>query len=212
MSPIGGSDRHISCSTKSVAPSLSHAMVGDGLMLLGNFPTFKNILYFIVAGYTVTSNGWFKEEKVIHFETKYLSPVQSNPNPPEKEICVSKAVHFKREFMFPIQLRIVNPISLRSPWFHEIHEVHVAAHKFSYGLTLQITSMDIFHLQCCWSPSPPCSSVSTWPPWSGPRKKLNHLQCFPKVTMMQIAQERDYNVGLDSNEWTREKQLSHIIS
>ena len=122
MSPIGGSDRHISCSTKSVAPSLSHAMVGDGLMLLGNFSIFKNILNFIVAGYTVTSNGWFKEEKVIHFETKYLSPVQSNPDPPEKEVCVSKAVHFKREFMFPIQLRIVNPISLRSPWFHEIHE------------------------------------------------------------------------------------------
>ena len=183
MSPIGGSDRHISCSTKSVAPSLSHAMVGDGLMLLGNFPTFKNILYFIVTGYNVTSNGWFKEEKVIHFETKYLSPVQSNPDPPEKEVCVSKAVHFKREFMFPIQL--------------------------THSLTLQITSLDIFHLQCCWSPSPPCSSVSTWPPWSGPRKKLNLLQCFPKVTMMLNALEHDYcdyDGGLDSNEWTREKE------
>ena len=119
LSPIGGSDRHISCSTKSVAPSLSHAMVGDGLMLLGNyFPTFKNILYFIVTGYNVTSNGWFKEEKVIHFETKYLSPVQSNPNPTEKEVCVSKAVYFKKEFMFPIQLTNVNPKSAipRNPW------------------------------------------------------------------------------------------------
>ena len=99
-------------------------------------------------------------------------------------------------------------MSIRSPRFHEIHEVHGAAYKFSYVLTLQITSMDIFHLQCCWSPSPPCSSVSTWPPWSGPRKKLNLLQCFPKVTMMLIAQEHDYcddDGGLDSNEWSRKK-------
>ena len=35
LSPIGGSDRHISCTSSSVPPSYSHAMVGDGLMLLG---------------------------------------------------------------------------------------------------------------------------------------------------------------------------------
>ena len=47
LSPIGGCDRHISCSKSSVPPpSYSHAMVGDGLMLLGKL--FRDIFRLVI--------------------------------------------------------------------------------------------------------------------------------------------------------------------
>ena len=56
LSPIGGSDRHISCTSRSSVPaSYSHAMVGDGLMLLG-----KIIWEFLLSHVTFKNHSFNK--------------------------------------------------------------------------------------------------------------------------------------------------------